>query len=99
MSRTDELTHSQMCFRSDGWKYESYTFYIAPEAHILYVVVHLSIAAAITSAPVDFGTRTRIFSMSSDFGTAFRCHGDVFAVAAAAPCGLSWGWLLVKVGL
>jgi len=62
-------------------------------------VARLSVAAGISSAHVDFGTGTRIFSMSSDFGTAFRCHGDVFAVAAAAPCGLSWGWLLVKVGL
>jgi hypothetical protein len=42
------------------------------------VVARLSAAAGISSAPVDFGTGTRIFSMSSDFGTAFRCHGDVF---------------------
>ena len=64
-----------------------------------YVVARLSVAAAVTSAHVDFGTGTRIFSMSSDFGTAFRCHGDVFSVVAAVLCGLLSRWLFDNVGL
>ena len=62
-------------------------------------MARLSVAAAISSAHVDFEQGPGFFSMSSDFGTAFRCHGDVFSVAADAPCGLSWGWLLDHVGL
>ena len=47
---------------------------------------------------MDFVQAISLFSMSSNFGTAFCCHGDVLFFTTAVPSGLSLSWFLCVAG-